>query len=901
MNTPNLSGAPSESSIGAAIAQSEALRADIRMLGRMLGETLIRHAGQDLYDKVEVIRSLSAEEPAKVFDFLAHEPAETAIPLARAFSLYFHLANMAEQVHRARALTAARKEYGGWLKRVEHRIKLANLPHDLIAETFNRLKVRPVFTAHPTEATRRTILVKLRFIANLLELPESATRQQRLAETIDLLWQTDELRLEKPEVLDEARNALFYFDALTKGPLTEVLDELNSTAKALNIEIPATNQPLSIGSWIGGDRDGNPFVTPDTTREVVELSRQTAINEFDRIIKRLSDQLSLSERLSSNTTELIASLTEDLANLEIADRYRRLNAEEPYRLKTMAMRKKLDNTLAKLAGGSELDGKTDYVSYQDVISDLQILQRSLFATNSLAATGSIERSIRTVSAFGSTLSILDIREHAAAHTRAINEFLPNYATAKSELDRTELLRSNLNRSAVPKLSPEAKKTFDTFQAIRDIKSRHGEDVIESYIISMTKGVDDILAAVYLATQAGLVDLKQKYAQVGFVPLFETVRELKLAGQLLDQMLSIDEYREIVSIRGNSQEVMLGYSDSNKDAGITTSQWQIHQAQRELRDIAAKHGVNLILFHGRGGTVGRGGGPTYEAIMSQAAGVLNGQIKLTEQGEVISDKYLLPKLAKENLELLVAATIDATLLHRDPLTSNEELTRWDPIADAVSEAAFKKYRDLFDHPLLPSYFHQSTPVEQLAAMHLGSRPARRSNQEAGVEDLRAIPWVFGWTQSRQIVPGWFGVGSGIKHARDMGAGEELRAMHRNWSFMSNFLSNVRMTLAKTDMVIAERYVSKLVSKSEQELFDVIRREHDETVNQVLWVTGLDDLLADQPALAQTLKIRDRYLLPLHMLQVDLLSRQRGNSDQTPQLSRALLTTINGIASGLRNTG
>lgn len=901
MNSLTPGHGPSEMSIGAAIAQSDALRADIRMLGRMLGETLIRHAGKDLYDKVEVVRSLSAEQPDKVFDFLSHEPAETAIPLARAFSLYFHLANIAEQVHRAKAMVKARSEFGGWLKRVENKIKLANLPTEMIQETFLRLKVRPVFTAHPTEATRRTILVKLRFIANLLDLPESATRQQRLAETIDLLWQTDELRLEKPEVLDEARNALFYFDALTKGPLTEVLDELNAIAKALNVEIPATNQPLSLGSWIGGDRDGNPFVTPEATCEVVEISRRTAISEFDRIVKRLSDQLSLSERLSKNTSELIKSLEADLANLAIEDRYRRLNAEEPYRLKTMAMRKKLENTQKRLSDGIDLDGVTDYRTFKDVISDLEILQRSLVATSSLAATGSIDRSIRTVSAFGSTLATLDVREHASAHTQAVAEFLPDFSKLETEDDRSKYLLSSLEKRKSPSLSESAAKTFNTFKSISEIKSRHGEEVIESYIISMTKGVDDVLAAVYLATQAGLIDLKKKHCQIGFVPLFETVRELKLAGDLLNQMLEIPQYREMIELRGNSQEVMLGYSDSNKDAGITTSQWQIHQAQRELRDVANKHGVNLILFHGRGGTVGRGGGPTYEAIMSQAAGVLNGQIKLTEQGEVISDKYLLPKLAQENLELLVAATIDASLLHRDPTTSNEELSRWDPITDAISDAAFKKYRDLFDHPLLPSYFHQSTPVEQLSAMHLGSRPSRRSNKDAGVGDLRAIPWVFGWTQSRQIVPGWFGVGTGIAKAREMGVGDELRNMHKNWSFMSNFLSNVRMTLAKTDMVIAERYVTKLVADEEQELFEVIKSEYAETVKQVLWVTGLTELLSDQQALAQTLRIRDRYLLPLHMLQVDLLARQRNTSDYSPQLSRALLTTINGIASGLRNTG
>ena len=908
MKLPNLNPKPSETSIGATVAQSDVLRADIRLLGNMLGETLVRHQGADLLAKVELVRSLSAEKPAEVAKLLANEPAETAIPLARAFSMYFHLANIAEQVHRAKALTKSRSEHGGWLQKVQERVQQAKVDQSVIDKTFKNLFIRPVFTAHPTEATRRTILVKLQVIANLLDQPQSLSRDNRLAETIDVLWQTDELRLEKPEVLDEARNALFYLDSLTKGPLTSVLEDLSLMAKALGTSISPTSRPLTLGSWIGGDRDGNPFVTPETTKQVLDLSRTHALEEFERIMKRLSNQLTQSVRLTEISDDLSASVEADMKTLPIESRYLRLNSEEPYRLKTMAIRARIRETNNRIRQSLDLRPEIDYADNIQMLDDLLVLQKSLAAGSSLAAEGSLNRTIRTISALGTTLSVLDIREHASAHHQALAKLLEKTNSDYLDLnpqDRAVLLDNLLtNTKSIGNhqlLVDNSAKTLNTFKAIDEVQHRHGKFVVESYIISMTKDLDDVLAAVVLAKEAGLVDLSSKIVKVGFVPLFETVRELRMAGELLDAMLSNQNYRKLVEILGNKQEVMLGYSDSNKDAGITSSQWEIHQAQRSLRNIAAKHHVTLMLFHGRGGTVGRGGGPTYDAIMSQAAGVLDGQMKLTEQGEVISDKYLLPVLAKENLELLVAATIEASLLHRDPQSSNEELLRWDPIADELSGSAFKKYRDLIEHPLLPSYFHQSTPVEQLAAMHLGSRPSRRADQDAGIENLRAIPWVFGWTQSRQIVPGWFGVGTGIAAVRASGDGDELRNMNKNWTFMSNFLSNVRMTLAKTDLTIAQSYVDNLVSDAEKEIFEIIKKEFALTVEQVLWVTQLDELLADQPALSQTLKIRDRYLLPLHMLQVDLLARQRQQTDSSPVLSRALLTTINGIANGLRNTG
>ncbi|MFG1609853.1 phosphoenolpyruvate carboxylase [Actinoplanes sp. NPDC049265] len=916
-----------------------ALRADIRRIGKLLGQTLARQEGPPLLDLVEEIRALVRQDARAAAERLAAMDVTTGTKLARAFSTYFHLANITEQVHRARDLRRRRARDGGWLDQAAKRIAERGVPAEEIAAAARRLAVRPVFTAHPTEAARRSILSKLRQVADTLDAEAAAAvlygatdtsgSTRRFAELIDLLWQTDELRLDRPDPTDEARNAVYYLKDLFADAAPQVLDDLAETLRQLGVETAPSARPLTFGSWIGGDRDGNPFVTPNVTRDVLMIQHEHGIQATERAMDALIDELSVSRRLRGVSLDLSASLAKDLDNLpEVAPRFRRTNAEEPYRLKVRAIKAKLANTRLRLRNGTPHVPGRDYLGSDELTGDLELMRASL-ARNSgqLTALGTVASAIRTVSAFGLQLATLDVREHAEKHHEVLTQMyaqvgeVEDYATL-DRASRTKLLAAELNgrrplSSADTPLTESARKTFDVFFTIRDAQSRFGPEVVESYIISMTLGVDDVLAAAVLAREAGLIDIHSGRAGVGIVPLLETPAELDAGGDLLDEMLSVPAYREIVRSRGDLQEVMLGYSDSNKEGGITTSQWSIHKAQRALRDVAARHGVRLRLFHGRGGTVGRGGGPTHEAILAQPYGTLDGAIKVTEQGEVISDKYTLPALARENLELTVAAVLQATLLHKEPTVDQERLKHWDAAMDTASAAAFTAYRELVEDPDLPAYFWAATPTELLGALNIGSRPAKRPNTDAGLGGLRAIPWVFGWTQTRQIVPGWYGVGTGLKAVREAGLTGTVDEMKENWQFFQTFISNVEMMLAKTDLSIARRYVETLVPEALHPIFERIQAEYDLTRAEILAITGGDHPLAGQPELHRTLGVRDTYLEPLHHLQVALLRQYRELGESQRQLAtapggrrapsestaleRALLTTVNGIAAGMRNTG
>ncbi|MCH7734187.1 MAG: phosphoenolpyruvate carboxylase [Chloroflexi bacterium] len=907
-------------------SMDQALRDDIRYLGEMLGGIIRDQWGPDFFELEEEIR-LATRSLREQPDEAAQEALEErlratslweVVRLVRAFTIYFHLANTAEQFHR---VGMPDSEDGHGFESVLRRALDSGLTPAEISDFARRLRVRPVFTAHPTEAARRSILDKLQALEEELIIrrrPDPSKRDisrstRRVAELIEGIVQTDELHQERPVPIDEARNVIYYLERLADGIAGSVIGALDDALDEVGVKPDRRSSPLAFGTWVGGDRDGNPNITSQVTREVLGLQNERALRIYRDEVAGLARELSQSTRIAEITQELDESLeSERVAQPSVHGEFSRLNAEEPYRLKCAYVYQRIVNGLAVARTWEEPDGPV-YTSGTELAADLEIMSRSLRANRgSHVADGRLERLIRNVGTFGMTLASMDIRQDSSVTLDAIGELIDGTDGSGSRFadlpldERVERLASELAGPGTSGLfatevTDSTREVLDVLRLVREAQDRFGEGSVNTWIVSMTRGVSDLLSVLVLAKDSGLVDPDSGVSRLTVVPLFETIDDLKVAADVMDRYWSIPAVRRLLELRGDAGEVMVGYSDSNKDGGIATSQWELYKAQRALRECAAKHGIALELFHGRGGTVGRGGGPTRDSILAQPSATVDGRIKITEQGEVISDHYASRGLAESHLELMLSAVTEASLLHTEPRHGPEVIQRWSEVMDRLSEIAYAKYRSLVEREGFVEYFLTATPVDELGKMNIGSRPARRGGQITGIDGLRAIPWVFGWTQSRQIVPGWYGVGTALFELRTGRMGDVLDEMYRDWSFFQTFISNVEMPLVKSDVEIARRYVGELVRPELHPIFDDIAAEFELARGAVLKITGQTELLDHQPTLQRTLRVRAPYIDPLNYLQIALLARHRSGSEPDPLLERALLLSVNGIAAGLKNTG
>ena len=903
----------------------ERLRANIRDLGELLGDILRQQWGQEFFDLVEEVRQTTRalrergdpDRQRDLFERLGRADMSDVVRLVRAFAIYFHIANTVEQHHRIDATT---RQAGQDIGSVVQRAVEAGVTRQELSSFASRLDIRPVFTAHPTEAARRSILSKLQAMEEQLVTwnsgqateRDSRRARRRMAELVEGIVQTDELRVGRPGPLDEARNVVYYIEQLFGGLLADATENLGDALRDAGIDYDPSFGPFRFGTWVGGDRDGNPNVTPEVTREVIRLNNLRALRLLRDAVRKVASELSQSTNIVEVSGELLESMKRDRAEMpQVYDRYQKLNADEPYRLKCGYIFERIENGLARALDWEEASDRV-YTDPGQLLDDLTMMKRSLIANGgNHVAYGSLQRLITNVQTFGLTLASMDIREDSSVTNNAVGELIDAVdepAVPFAELDapsRASRLFDELDSRrtlGTPShtASAETAQVLDLMQLIRDAQNRFGRGAADTWIVSMTHRPEDLLAVLVLAKEVGLIDPAANIARLKVVPLFETIADLRSATDTMDAFWSEPAVRRIVELQGNAAEVMVGYSDSSKDGGIATSQWELYRAQMNLRDCASRHGVSLVLFHGRGGTTGRGGGPSREAVLAQPAATVDGRIKITEQGEVISDHYGNKTIAAAHLDLLISSVTEASLLHTEPRHDVATLKRWFAAMDTLSEIAYAKYRSLIETEGLAEYFRTSTPVEELVAMNIGSRPARRGGDSTGIDNIRAIPWVFGWTQSRQIIPGWYGVGSALAEGRKRGMGELIDELYASWAFFHTLLSNVEMPLVKTDLDIAGLYVRELVRPELHFIFEDIREEYQRTIVEVLTVTGQDSLLARQPTLQRTLRVREPYIDPLNYLQVSLLARQR-NADPDPTEKRALLLTINGIAAGLKNTG
>ncbi|MDM5198050.1 phosphoenolpyruvate carboxylase [Fictibacillus enclensis] len=906
---------------------SSPLRRDVKFLGQLLGNVLVQQGGQDLLDKVEKIREMTKSlrnNDQLSYQELKNEIAALQFPqrqqVIRAFAIYFHLVNIAEQNHRIRR----RREYQlldgnqpGSLESTVSSFKENGVEADLIKNVIDKLSMELIITAHPTESTRRSVLEIHKRIALLLhQLDQTVLTsreredvQDKLFNEITILWQTDELRDRKPTVMDEVANGLYYFDETLFEVLPQIHEELQETLqKHYSSEEWHVPNILRFGSWIGGDRDGNPNVTPSLTWETLTKHRKLALRKYHQALTSLMKQMSQSTKHVQISEELVAANKKDAVFLQEDEKWK--VEHEAYRVKIAIMLKKL-----KLVGKDS----QGYQHANEFREDLLQIKRS-FEQHSPAGSRlkNLDQLIRQVELFGFHLATLDIRNHSGEHEAAITEIFRSVSLADdySALEEEEkvALLTGVLEDPRPLLLPftedyskETRQMIDVFTMIKEAHREFGDRAIEVYLVSMTESVSDLLEVLVLAKEAGVYRLHADgriESKLNVAPLLETIDDLIAGPAIMEKLFSMDFYRKQLEKHGNVQEIMLGYSDGSKDGGTLTANWKLYKAQQEIHEVAEKYGVRLKFFHGRGGSLGRGGGPLYRSILSQPAETLGDGFKITEQGEVLSSRYSLYDISYRSLEQATSTLLSAAANVSSEAEQNNIRTKeWEKMMDEMSAAALKKYQELvFNDPDFLTYFKQATPLPELGSLNIGSRPMSRKGSER-FEDLRAIPWVFAWTQSRQLLPAWYAAGTGLQRFTE--TEEQLRLlqqMYQEWPFFRSTIDNLQMALMKADLTAAREYTAMVDDQNmAQRIFSEIENEYNRTKDAILLITRQEQLMDHVPNIKESIRLRNPYVDPLSFLQVELISKLRENEQIDEELLREALLTINGIAAGLRNTG
>ncbi|MGP4060738.1 phosphoenolpyruvate carboxylase [Halobacillus sp. H74] len=906
------------------------LRRDIHALGKMLGNILVHHGGEELLNKVETIRQLTKDlrknpDPS-TYEQLKKEMQSLEPPMRsqviRAFSIYFHLVNIAEQNHRVRRRREyqLREDHGAQpfsLESAVLNLKNNEFSKDVIQDVLDKLSLELIITAHPTEATKRTVLEIQKRIATILQqldhpqmtLSEREDLQDSLQNEVTALWQTDELRERKPTVMDEVRNGLYYFDETLFDVLPDIHQELEAR---LEDHYPDEDWSvpnfLRFGSWIGGDRDGNPNVTPDITWQTLQKQRKLVLKKYDAVLVELMKRFSHSSAQVTVTDELKDAIENEEPMLPKGKKWR--VEKEIYRRKFAIILERL-----RQVGQSEIG----YDSEEQLLDDLRQIRDSAKThqpgKNELKK---LRKLIRQVELFGFHLATLDIRNHSGEHESAVTELLrkvgiQNDYASLSEEKKLEVLQEVLKDPRPISLlnedySEATQEMLNVFQMIRKAHLEYGKRSIEVYLISMTESASDLLEVLVLAKEAGIYRLHADgtvESNLNIAPLLETVDDLVAGPEILKTLFEMDVYHKHLNKRSNHQEIMLGYSDGSKDGGTLTANWRLYKAQQEIHDMAREYNVGLKFFHGRGGSLGRGGGPLNRSLLSQPAETLGDGVKITEQGEVLSSRYLLRDIAYRSLEQGASTLLEgAANVSQESEQAYHREEAWEQALEDISEISLKKYQSLvFGDKDFLTYFNEATPLQEISELNIGSRPMKRKDSSK-FENLRAIPWVFSWTQNRHLIPAWYASGTGLTEYADRSVEhlEKLQKMYQNWPFFRSTINNLQMALTKADIQTAKEYKALVNDeKLGERIFQNVVNEYDRTKDILLRITGDAELLDHQPTIKESVRLRNPYVDPLNFLQVELIKELRNVEDKNDNILTEVLLTISGIAAGLRNTG